>query len=198
MSRHTSVLTHPLPYSVTVDGVCVPIRTDYQTGILFGELAKDDTLDNLSRMKLGLWLYCGDDLPAVDPHRLFAAILAFYRGDAADSAGTEQPTVSKNLPAGGVFDFVWDGDQIYGAFLQVYRIDLTECTLHWWKFLALLTALPPDCAFMRTAALRCMDLSEVKDEELRRKLRRAKAMVRIRHSHKSKKETEESLWQTDR
>lgn len=197
MKGHTSVLTHPLPYSVTVDGVCVPIHTDYRTGILFDELAKDDSLDDLSRMKLGLWLYCGDNLPDVDLNKLFAALLAFYKGETTENETVAETSVSRT-PAGGVFDFVWDGDQIFGAFWQIYHIDLTETKLHWWKFLALLTALPPDCPFMRTTALRCMDLSEVRDEELRRKLRRAKAAVRIRHTKKSKKETEESLWQTDR
>ena len=198
MKGYTSVLTHPLPDSVTVDGVRVPIRTDYRTGILFGELAKDGDFDELSRMKLGLWLYCGDKLPPVDLNKLFAAILAFYRGETSSDIPKQDIPTSGNAPKSGVFDFVWDGDQIYGAFLQVYHIDLTEITLHWWKFLALLTALPPDCAFMRTTALRCMDLGEIKDEELRRKLRRAKASVRIRHTKKANKETEESLWQTDR
>ncbi|MBE6568905.1 MAG: hypothetical protein E7658_01635 [Ruminococcaceae bacterium] len=197
MKGRTSVLTHPLPDAVFVDGVRIPIRTDYRTGILFGELAKDEDLDDLSRMKLGLWLYCGDRLPDVDLHRLFDALLAFYRGEMSPDTVENAPS-SGNAPKGGVFDFVWDGDLIYGAFLQVYRMDLTQCELHWWKFLALLTALPPDCPFMRTAALRCMDISGIKDEETRRKLRRAKASVRIRNTKKTNKETEESIWQTDR
>ena len=119
MKGYTSVLTHPLPDSVTVDGVRVPIRTDYRTGILFGELAKDENLDELSHMKLGLWLYCGDKLPSVDLHKLFSAILAFYKGETSTSSAKQDILSSKKPAKGSVFDFVWDGVQIYGAFLQV-------------------------------------------------------------------------------
>jgi len=201
MNKYSSVLTDVLPDSVEIDGIRIPIDTDYRTGMLFDMLAKDESLDDAARMQLGIWLYCGNDLPAeVDRNKLFTAILFFYRGEDSGEKSADIPHTApgKHAPAGGVFDFVWDGDQIYAAFLQVYRIDLTAVRLHWWKFLALLTALPPDCAFMRTTALRCMDLSEIRDEELRRKLRRAKANVRIRHVRKSNTETEGASWQTDR
>ena len=194
MNRLTSVLTHPLPESVTVDGVEIPIRTDYRAGILFDELAKDESLDDLSRMQLGLWLFCGDTLPEVDKGKLFAASLAFYRGEISCDA-VKKPSCTEGKAA-DIFDFVWDGNQIYAAFRQVYHIDLTEVQLHWWKFIALLTALPKECAFMRTTALRCTDLRDIKDEELRRKIRHAKASVRIRRKQNVPKEKEESTWQT--
>ena len=34
-------------------------------------------------------------------------------------------------------DYVQDGEYIYSAFMQLYGIDLTECDMHWHKFLAL-------------------------------------------------------------
>ena len=73
-----------------------------------------------------------------------------------------------------------DGDRIYAAFYAAYGIDLCTARLHWWQFLALLVSLPRDSAFMRTVALRCMDPAEVTDDAARKRLRMAKARVRIR------------------
>ena len=59
--------------------------------------------------------------------------------------------------------------------------------------LALLVSLPRDCAFMQTVSLRCMDPSEVQNDDARRRLRRAKAQVRIR---RGKWDKEVRPWQT--
>lgn len=45
-------------------------------------------------------------------------------------------------------DYEEDGEYIYASFLQAYGIDLTECDLHWHKFLALFRSLP-DSTIMR-------------------------------------------------
>ena len=89
-----------------------------------------------------------------------------------------------------ILDFIVDGDRIYGAFYAAYGIDLCAARLHWWQFLALLVSLPRDSAFMRAVALRCVDPGEIADDAARKRLRMAKARVRIRRRTDRGEETE--------
>ena len=43
-----------------------------------------------------------------------------------------------------MLDYRCDADYIVGAFQQAYGIDLTADKVHWWRFKALLHALPPE------------------------------------------------------
>ena len=67
--------------------------------------------------------------------------------------------------------------------------------MHWWQFMALLFSLPEDTVFMQTVRLRTMDLREVQDDGLRKKLRQAKGAVRLRK--KGLEKGEKSIWQTE-
>jgi len=82
-----------------------------------------------------------------------------------------------------VFDFLEDGDAIYAGFYRSYGLDLTAVSLHWWKFMALLRSLPADTEFMSRVELRSMDLSRIEDDRVRRKLRRARAKIRLGRNH---------------
>lgn len=89
-----------------------------------------------------------------------------------------------------VFDFDADGDAIFAGFLQTYSIDLTESSMHWWKFNALLKQLPPDTEFMRRVELRTLDVSRIEDDGMRKKLRRAKARVRLTRNNSNQQKEE--------
>ena len=192
-----SILTSPLPEYVTVSGMRLAIRTDFRAGILFSAVLADPSLVPATRFRLALQFYYGTLPDGADPNEAFLAALRFYNrlpdtaeGECADTGGTSRD-------AEPVFDFSVDGDRINAAFYAAYGIDLTAASLHWWQFLALLVALPPDCAFMRTVALRCMDPGQVKDDDTRRRLRKAKAQVRIRRGHGDGNK-EGLTWRTDR
>ena len=185
-----SVLTRGLPVSVSVDGVQVPVETDYRLGLLVGMLAEDPALTEADRAALLLRLYCREIPAAVDTGELVLAILDFYAMDPD----------RKRLTAGGrerepVFDFEADGDRIFASFRLAYGIDLTEVRMHWWKFMILLFSLPENTPFMQAVRLRTMDLKEVQDDGLRRKLRQARGEVRIRKKKQVK--GEDTVWQTE-
>ena len=109
----------------------------------------------------------------------FNEILSFALRGKPDLSGRKG---EKSRDTEKSFDFSADADLIYAAFYSVYGIDLDTAPLHWWKFLALLTSLPYDCELMRVIALRRTDLGGIKDDDMRKKLRRAKAAVRIRQN----------------
>lgn len=190
MSRG-SVLTRGLPETVTADGAAVPIETDYRLGLLVGELAEDPALTDAMRASLLLRLYCREIPEGVDREALVMAILDFYAMD----PDRQRPAAGGRRRKEPIYDFETDGGRILASFLQAYGIDLTDTRMHWWKFMTLLLALPEDTVFMQTVRLRTMDLHDVQDDTLRRKLRQAKSAVRIRKKEHGKGEM--TAWQTE-
>ena len=186
-----SVLTRGLPESVTVDGVAVPIETDYRVGLLTGEMAQDPCLSEEDRAALLLRLYCREIPAGVDPEALVPAILDFYAMDPE----RKRPAEGERRAKEPVCDFDVDGDRIIASFQQAYGIDLLAARMHWWRFMILLLALPEETPFMQAVRLRTMDLHEVQDEGLRRKLRQARGAVRIRKRKNEK--GDDQIWQTE-
>ena len=162
-----------LPESITVGGRDYPICGDFRRWILITELLGEKRLPAMRKLELMTKLAGLAELPD-DRTALAEALLRFAScGESVSGSGGSSGNTAP------VFDFTADGDAIFSAFYQVYGIDLTQAPLHWWKFTALLKSLPPDTEFMSRIALRTMDLSRIEDDALRKKLRRARARVRL-------------------
>lgn len=91
----------------------------------------------------------------------YHAMLEFYLGGSEElGSGREGP--SRDEVA---LDYHCDAPYIIAAFQQVYGIDLTTAHLHWWRFKALLCALPEDCLLARIIHWRTADLSDLPPTE---------------------------------
>ena len=171
LSAGGSVLTVGLPDGVLVDGMRIPVETDYRAGLLYDALLRDRSLPDGVRASLIVEFACGQVPDAVDREKLLAALARFYAmGKDAESSPAAEP----------VLDFEEDGDRILSSFQAAYGIDLLVVRMHWWQFLTLLVTLPPDTVLMRTLRLRMLDLRDIADDDLRRKLRQAKRAVRLK------------------
>ncbi len=178
-SESRTPFADPLPVEAEVGGMCFPLRWDFRVGILLSELFADESVDPLGKVKIAVKLlspplWNGVERGEVSLDDAFEAVLQFF------SCGSAPGEVKRKGRGEPILDFAFDGERIGAAFLEAYGMDLWEVRLHWWKFTALLRSLPEGCALMRVLRLRTADLGGVTDEEKRRKLRRAKAMVRIR------------------
>jgi hypothetical protein len=161
-------LVKGLPEEISVNGVRYPIRTDFRRWILITKLFGEEMLPIGRKLALAAEIAGMKEIPG-DPDAFGRALLEFAScGQRADGSGGE-----------AVFDFYEDGDAIWSGFYRIYGMDLTETDLHWWKFMALLRGLPADTEFMGRVALRSMDLSRIEDDGVRRKLRRARAKIRL-------------------
>lgn len=189
--KNRSVLTGGLPSAVTAAGIAVPIETDFRLGLLMGELAEDPSLTEEMRASLLLRLYCREIPDGVDRAELTMAILDFYAMDPE----RRRPPQGHGRKKEPVYDFDADGNRIFASFLQAYGIDLTAVRMHWWKFMILLFSLPEGTPFMQAVRLRGMDLHDIQDDGLRRKLRQAKSAVRIRKREHEKGDV--TAWQTE-
>lgn len=168
-----NLLTNGLPAEITVLGERIPVHVDFRRWILLIGLFGEDALPPEKKLEIGAKIVLRNfrfERSAEWMNALGRELMTFAScGETADGKSGE-----------AVFDFEADGDAIFAGFWQTYGIDLTEAHLHWWKFNALLRSLPPETEFMRRIGLRTLDLSRIEDDALRKKLRQAKAKVRLR------------------
>lgn len=95
-----------------------------------------------------------------------------------------------------VYDFDEDFEYLWGAFLSEYGIDLAECSMHWWKFRALMMSLSEDCRFSKILAYRSMDTSKIENRKVRRfyeKMKRRLSLPDRRTAEERERDTAECL-----
>lgn len=153
-----NILTDALPQSVKIGDKEYRIKTDYRDWIKFYQTAFSGNSDGAQLAKIICSIYI--DVPR-NLSGALKAMLDFYTIE-KKGAGTDD--ASNRLK---VFDFDCDSWLIYAAFLQQYRIDLTEVKMHWWTFKTLLDNLSEDTLFVKVMQFRCKDISKIKDKEMR-------------------------------
>ena len=175
--RDRVTLTAPLPRTITVRGEKIPILTDFRRWILLTELMESHEADAVTRAELALRTVCPDHPIPTDGEEfadLLAAVTAF-----ANPFGEKRTPSASAGEAPLVFDFEEDAARIAASFRLAYGIDLFTARLHWWEFLTLLRSLPESTPFMQVIRLRTCDTTEIEDDALRRRIRRAKAAARL-------------------
>ncbi len=195
------LICDPLPEFIEVGGVRVSVEADFRRWIMVLQ-ALEEEIPPSDKAEVIIGLIVKDELALADAagrlgerfyDGFFAAVVEFLscgkvkrRDDACESGGrggglsgagkSGRSGVSKERE----FDFAVDCELIFASFWEAYGIDLDVIRLHWWKFCALLSALPESTVLMRVIGLRRADLGAIQDDVLRKKVRRAKAAVRIR------------------
>lgn len=189
-----NILCDRLPDSINIDGAVYPIETDFRRWILMLDLFDEFKDSANSPAGIITLARCAErivmkekipsDLPGYGIVRLIEGIAIFASG--GEARDYERERDEDREPSSPVFDPGFDGELILSSFLVHYGIDLTEVGMHWWKFLALLRALPSDSDFMKVVRLRSCDTTKIGDDEMRRRVRRAKAALRIRQKKPNK------------
>lgn len=165
-----SILTETLPDHLVISGEKCRIRTDFKTWLKFSEIISGNEPETEKTLKVLTLVFF--ELPP-NLHDAFVAMAEFYsREQKKGGKGGE----GKNK---AVFDFEFDADLIYAAFLQQYGIDLCDIDMHWWKFKALFNGLSEDTRLAQVMQYRGMDLSKIKDKEMRMQYMKLKSAYRL-------------------
>lgn len=129
-----------LPVVFESGGKEYPFHSDFREWIRFESLiANSDVPENL-RDVLALRLVFAGEIPE-DIAGAQHFMLWFYHGGRIPQA-VEQ---SESLESRRVYDFEYDFEYVYAAFLERYNVDLVDVPyLHWWKFRAMFKGLH-DC-----------------------------------------------------
>ena len=165
-----SILTQELPNFLLVRDKKCPIKTDFKTWLIFSEMIGNggDLSDKIPQI-FSMVFY---ELPP----NLFDALIAimeFY----GKSKKVDNKNGSGNIKR--LFDFEYDAELIYSAFVQQYKIDLCDTDIHWWKFKALFEGLSEETHFMKVMQYRSMDLSKIKDKEQKNFYKKMKRLYRL-------------------
>ena len=144
-----SQTNNALPDSVCESGSAFYVNTDFRIVLRIFRLLQDPEVLDEDKHTIFLRLFFKKEIPD-DPYAAFH----WFANCGQDSGGSGDKD----------FDFEHDAMEIYGAFMQLYGIDLLTCgEMHWWKFNALLAgAFVCDTPLSNKIRLRHMDDSEAK------------------------------------
>lgn len=135
-----SLLTTPLPTTVTVGAREVPIITSFRAGIQFELAALDDQLTP----EAVLTTFFGTNWPTPYDEAVQQAIWFYCLGKSHDEEEAKKQGLKASRRS---YDFEIDADALYTSFRSAYGIDLLQEDLHWWAFRELMLGLPDETPF---------------------------------------------------
>lgn len=154
-----------LPYK---DRLGNDIYPDFRNMMRLEQVIENPDMGEWEKSLACLLLLYGNDIPQ-DTEAAYGELVWFYnRG--------EVPEKSKSRIL-KLYDFGEDAAYITGAFLDAYRLDLTDMHVHWWQFMSLFIALPEGTQMMQRMCDRNLDTSKMKGEQRRYYEERKKAVA---------------------
>lgn len=179
-----NILIDILPTKVKIEDVEYDINSNFRNSAIFELMMADNELNEKQKIEQALKLY----YPKI-PQNINLAVeqlLWFYRcgKDIVTSSGSGKGKSTQ------IYDFEFDDNYIYSAFLDQYNIDLQDIeNLHWWKFKAMFKSLKEDNEIVKIMGYRSMDLSKIKDKDEKAHYKKMKDLYKIQN-HMSKNENE--------
>ena len=152
------------PEVISVDSADYPILTDFRVWAQVEQLLYKG-LDSLEAV-VSLYKLVfpqGSRVPQ-NIGDTVSKIIAFYAcGETASKKGGKGSSGKRR-----VVSYLEDSGMIYAAFLAQYRIDLTESSVHWWKFRTLFDGLWETHQISKVIGYRSADVAKIKDKEQRK------------------------------
>lgn len=181
-------LAYPLVDTVEINGKTYELDMSFNNILILFDLLQDKTIDDVTKVKKGLFLLIEDELEEYDIEeraKIFVEIFKNAVGESkkkqlVDLDGNPMPDISEDDKK--AFDLAQDAEYIYASFMHTYQIDLFEMQgkLHWKKFKALLNGLSEDSIFSRVVGIRTAELPTgkgmAKERERLRKLKQKFAL----------------------
>ena len=161
---------------VVLDGEEYKINTDFKVWIEIEGLLLTSQYE--PQVRLAKILTLAYPILPPNPFDAVQGVMWFYSGG-RDKAVQGETGNGHKVPC---YDLSQDFDYIWGAFMSQYGIDLTQCSMHWWRFKALLTCLDDNCKFLKIVGFRSMDTSKIKDREQKRFYEKMKKQFRLKGS----------------
>lgn len=145
------------------------INSDFRISIQFEKLLLNKSISNLDKTIKALELYYPELGKIANIEKAVDDIIYFYRcgkekNELANSNKKQDKREEKQI-----YNYEFDWNYIATSFWEQYRIDVWDIEyLHWWKFKALLGGLAENTKFSKIMEYRAVDLSKIKDNELKK------------------------------
>ena len=173
-----NLLYEKYPTEVVVNGESYPIYTDFRDWIAFFDMRDDTSADKEDT------IYCAfswfkDNIPK-DTEQGFKALLNFANCNDLKINYNEENQRENRTFQKPILSYLYDCEYILGAFLQVYHIDLNSVEyMHWYKFNALIKALPEDTPIKQRMIYRNTNLGDIKDKAERKRIKKIKQSIAL-------------------
>lgn len=155
-----NILFEPFPDLAQVDGEFFPIETSWRKIALIEVLLFDYKIcETYKYYKILDIFYKGK--PPKNTQRAIDEFMKFYR---CYNICNDAPPYKENKKVLRGYCFEEDGTLLFNAFYKM-GIDLTTDDMHWFKFKALLTELPKDCALHQLIYIRTVDISSLDKQQ---------------------------------
>lgn len=145
-------LDEPLPTALHGE----PVRTDYRVMVAYERLLFDKDASPEQKVLGAIRLFYGRE--PRNARQDWDGLQWFYR------CGAELPAAGGG-EAVRAYDFDRDAGLIAAAFQQAYGMDVLAEPLHWWRFKALLEALPESCRFCKIVEYRTADTAGLPESQ---------------------------------
>ena len=176
----------------------VDINSDFRISILFELLMQDNELSEEEKVEQALILYYPNLEEITDYKEAIENIIWFYKcGKKEMKENVDEESNMKNRQK-QIYSYEFDAEYIYSAFMEQYNIDLNSIEyLHWWKFKALFNSLNENILFSKIMSYRAMDLSRIKDKEMKKYYKKMKDLYSLpdmRSEEEKENDFANALW----
>jgi len=179
-----SLLTDKLPEHITVNNSQFPIKTDFKHWLKFTQILLNEK--NEIKMLTNICYEVFEELPKAPINDVLSELMSFY------SPPQKINSTGNGEKQNRQYDFDYDAELIYSAFMQQYNIDLLTTNMHWWKFKALFDSLNDDTQFIKVVGFRAVNLSEIKDKEQKKYYAKMKRMYKL-PDNRTEEEKEQAM-----
>ena len=156
-----NTLTNKLPTELNGN----KINTDFRVSMQFEEILLNKKISRVDKVILALQLYYPELDKITDIEQAVEDMLWFYQCGQRELTNKKQ----KNKEERQIYSYEFDSNYIATSFWEQYRIDIWDIEyLHWWKFKALFEGLEDNTKFIKILEYRAVDLSKIKDKELKK------------------------------
>lgn len=180
-------ITGILPKSVVISGTEYPIRWDYKVWMEFDSIRNGP--ESKEEKIIKLLQRCYPKIPK-DINGAIDRMVWFYRCGEEEENEEKKQRYQRRESKSPAFSFTQDAPYIYAAFREQYGIDLTECDMHWWKFMALFESLNEDTKMSKIMYYRKASTSGM-PKERRAFINEMKKLYRIKGEAGEKKTLQE-------
>lgn len=173
----SNIIIDALPYSVTVDDREVEIDADFRTMMITELMLIDPNIPREDKGAQALFNFYGDNVPFWNLDEAVKKFIWFYQcGEPEDLLQRSSGATGKSKR---IYDFEFDAQLIYAAFLSQYGIDLQDVEhMHWWKFKALFVSLR-NSLFVDVMQCRAIKITKDMSKEQKAYYQRMKSIYRL-------------------
>ena len=145
-----------LPRTIYINNKEIIVNTDYRIFVRFEvEMQENDTKKAIRNVLSSF--YPAFLLREGITNEMVDKFIWFYKCGITEEEEKSLKSNNKASTRARAYDYRYDSDLIFGAFMETYRIDLSRANLHWWKFKALLKSLNGNTEFCKIKSYRMYD-----------------------------------------